>query len=67
MAAVASGRADPAVGANLGVVADASQQPVDDARRSPAPAREDADGFRLDVDAEDAGRARDDRRQLLLE
>ena len=57
---------DVAVAVDLGVVADALEQPVDDPRRAPTASGDRPDGGRLDPDAEDLGRAADDRGQLLV-
>src|SRR4051812_43494201 len=59
------GDADPAVGANLGKIANAAQQAVDDPRRSPPPTREDVNRLRVDLDAKDPGGPLDDRRELV--
>ena len=49
----------------LGEIADASQQPVDDARRTARAARDLERTVRIDVDLEQLRRAHDDARQLL--
>ena len=53
-----------AIAADLGMVADAAQEPVHDPWRAPAAFGEDAHSGGLDVHAEDPGRAPDDLREL---
>ena len=66
MAAVAIASSTCAVTVDLGVVANAFEEPVDDARR-PAPAAGDrADRGVVDGDAEDRRRAIDDRREVVV-
>ena len=55
-----------AVAVDLGVVADPAQEPVDDARRAAAAPRDQLRGRGVDLDAEDARRPPDDRRQVVL-
>ena len=59
---LASRGADAAVASDLGVVAHAAQQAVDDARRAPPPPRDDVDRLRLDVARSGCRRSADDRR-----
>ena len=55
-----------AVAVDLGVVADALEEPVHDARRSPAPPGDGDGGAGIDLDVEDPGRPLDDLGQLRL-
>src|SRR5439155_22911341 len=57
---------DAATAVDLGMVADPLEQAIDDARRAPATAGDLARGVLLDRDAEDAGRAVDDRGEVVL-
>src|SRR2546425_4334069 len=57
---------DAATAVDLGMVADPLEQAIDDARRAPATAGDLARGVPLDRDAEDAGRAVDDRGEVVL-
>ena len=66
IAAVAVGLVDVAVAVDLGVVADALEQPVDDPWRAAAAPGDRPDRGVVDADAEDHRRALDDRGQLLV-
>ena len=57
---------DAAVAVDLGMVADALEQSIHDARRPPPAAGDGPSGGRIDRDVEDLGRTLDDLRQLVL-
>ena len=57
---------DAGVAVDLGVVADALEQPIHDARRSTAAPGDRPDGGVVDADVEDHRRALDDRGQLVV-
>ncbi len=57
---------DPPVAVDLGVIANALEQPVDDPRRAPSTAGDGPAGRRVDRHVEDGGRAVDDGDELGL-